>query len=58
MKAKTAPQPYVLTDGDDVSETGYVAYKKQKIERGLEQVKVRSTLIPADQVWRNLGLER
>ena len=58
MKSKTAPPSYKVTDGDDVSEAGYAAYKKQKIERGLEQAKHRESLIPADQVWRNLGLER
>ena len=40
-----------------VTEAGYDAWKRAKIERGLEQSRDRSTMIPVDQVLRNLSLE-
>ena len=36
---------------------GYVAWKRAKIERGLEQAKDRGVMIPAEQIWRDLKLE-
>jgi len=47
---------------DSLSETevepGYAAWKRVKIERGLEQARDRSTMIPVEQIWRDLTLER
>ncbi len=40
------------------TEAGYEAWKRAKIERGLEQSRDRSAMIPVDQVWRDLKLER
>ncbi len=39
------------------TEAGYEAWKRAKIERGLEQSRDRSAMIPVDQVLRNLTLE-
>ena len=39
------------------TEAGYDAWKRAKIERGLEQSHDRSAMIPAEQVLRNLSLE-
>ena len=36
----------------------YLAFKKAKIEKGLEQSKDRSKLIPAHKVWEDFGFER
>ena len=58
MKAKTAPPAFKLMDTDETVEAGHAAWKRDKIKRGLEQARDREALIPADQVWRNLGLER
>ena len=40
-----------------VTEAGYDAWKRAKIERGLEQSRDRAAMIPVDQVLRNLSLE-
>ena len=39
------------------TEAGYDAWKRAKIERGLEQSRHRPAMIPVDQVLRNLLLE-
>ena len=39
------------------TEAGYDVWKRAKIERGLEQSRNRSAMIPVDQVLRNLSLE-
>lgn len=38
-----------------VTEAGYDAWKRAKIERGLEQSRDRLTIIPVEQVLRNLS---
>lgn len=38
------------------TEAGYDAWKRAKIERGLEQSRDRAAMIPVDQVLRNLSL--
>lgn len=40
-----------------LAEVGYDAWKRAKIERGLEQSRDRAAMIPVDQVLRNLSLE-
>ncbi|WP_153810791.1 hypothetical protein [Sphingomonas sp. RIT328] len=40
------------------AEPGYAAWKRAKIERGLDQSRDRGAMIPVDQIWRDLTLER
>lgn len=58
MNAKTSPPEYKTADTDEAVQVGHAAWKREKVMRGLEQAKDREHLIPPDQVWRNLGLER
>lgn len=39
-------------------ERGYEAWKRDKILRGLDQARDRHKMIPAEQLWRDLGFER
>lgn len=36
---------------------GYAAWKREKIERGLQQAADREAMIPVEQLWRDLKLE-
>lgn len=36
----------------------YLAWKKAKIEKGLEQSEDRSGVVPAHRVWETFGFER
>jgi hypothetical protein len=51
-----------LTDNDKLddgkAERGYEAWKREKIERGIAQSRDRASMIPVEQVWRDLKLER
>jgi hypothetical protein len=47
-----------VPDDGEATEPGYAAWKQAKIERGLEQPRDRSAMIPVEQVWRDLKLER
>jgi hypothetical protein len=38
-------------------EPGYAAWKRAKIERGLEQARDRSAMIPVEQVWLALPIK-
>ncbi|MEG3088064.1 hypothetical protein [Sphingomonas sp. PB4P5] len=38
-------------------ESGYAAWQRAKIERGLAQSRDRAAMIPVEQVWRDLKLE-
>jgi hypothetical protein len=58
MKAKVFPDPEKLADQKGSLEHGYVAWKRGKIEAGLQQSQSRDAMIAADKVWRELGLER
>lgn len=40
------------------TERGYDAWKRAKIERGLEQADDRDSLIPLEKILRDFGLER
>lgn len=44
---------------DEGAEPGpdHDAWARAKIERALEGMKDQTTLVPAEQVWRELGLE-
>lgn len=47
-----------VADTGEPIEPGHAEWKREKVVRGLEQAKNRDSLIPAERVWRNLGLER
>jgi len=47
-----------LGDTNADPERGYDAWLRRKIARGLDEARDREALIPAEQVWRDLGLER
>jgi len=47
-----------IEDADAPVEPGYAAWKRAKIERGLEQAKDRDAMIPVERVLRDLKLER
>lgn len=57
MAVKTIPPTYKIADTGEAVERGHAAWKREKIERGLKQAKDRASLIPADTIWRDLGLE-
>lgn len=42
----------------DSTEPGYEDWKRSKVERGLAQSRVRESLIPVEQIWNDLKLER
>lgn len=47
-----------LSEAGGAPERGYDAWKRAKIEKGLEQSKDRDAMIPVSQVLRDFGLER
>ena len=47
-----------LDDDIGVTERGYDAWKRAKVERGLAQAKNRAAMIPAEQVLDTLKLAR
>jgi len=47
-----------LVDEGGVPEAGYAAWKRAKIARGLAESRDRAAMIPVEQVWRDLKLER
>ncbi|MBN8814022.1 MAG: stability determinant [Sphingomonas sp.] len=57
MKPK-APLADKLDDDIGVTEPGYDAWKRAKVERGLAQAKNRAAMIPAEQVLDTLKLAR
>ncbi len=46
-----------ISDVDGPKDPGYDAWKRAKIERALRDMEDERNLIPAEQVWRDLGLE-
>jgi hypothetical protein len=58
MKARTAPPDHKVAETGERPERGYAAWKRAKIERALAQAEDRDSLIPAENLWRDLGLER
>lgn len=58
MATKAAPTDHKTADIGAPTEHGYARWKREKVERGLEQAKDRDSMIPSERVWRNLGLER
>lgn len=57
MKVVAIPPTHNIADSDEPVVPGHAAWKQAKVERGLEQANDRASLIPADKVWRDLGLE-
>ena len=57
MTTKASAPAHKIADTDEPTARAYKAWKRDKVERGLEQAKDRAELIPADKVWRDLGLE-
>ena len=58
MKVKETIPTDMISADNGPPERGYRKWKQAKIERALAQAEDRSSLIPAEQVWRDLGLER
>ena len=58
MVVKAAPSLHKIADTGEAPERDHTAWKRAKIERGLAQAGDRASLIPAEKVWRDLGLER
>ncbi len=56
--ATTTHRSAVTDDEDSRASFEYEAWKRAKIEHGLEQSRDRVTMIPIEQVWRELTLER
>ena len=57
MRIETILPKHNIADSDEPVAPGHAAWKQVKVKRGLEQANVRASLIPADKVWRDLGLE-
>ncbi|MDB5703708.1 MAG: hypothetical protein JWN66_824 [Sphingomonas bacterium] len=55
---RPVPASEKLRDEAGATDRGYDDWKQAKIERALEQAIDRESLIPAETVWRDLGLER
>jgi hypothetical protein len=57
MTTKANVPALKISDTEEPKSSGYDAWKRKKIRAGLDQAKDRTSLTPADQVWRELGLE-
>ncbi len=57
MPARIDEHDGSAADGSSV-ERGYEAWKRTKIERGLVESRDRASMIPIEQLWRDLPLER
>ncbi len=57
MKSLTDPADKIA-EVPGAPERGYAAWKRTKVERGLDQARDREAMIPATQLLRDLGLER
>ena len=58
MATKASPPAHKIADTGETSEHGHAVWKLAKVERGLAQTEDRASLIPAEKVWHDLGLER
>lgn len=47
-----------LSETGGAPDRGYDAWKRAKIEKGLEQAKDREAMIPVARILRDFGLER
>lgn len=57
MPARIDEHDGSAADGSSV-ERGYEAWKRTKIERALVESRDRASMIPIEQLWRHLPLER
>jgi hypothetical protein len=57
MADRLTPGHFKITDTDEPVEPGYTAWKRAKILKALEDAQDRSKMIPAETVWKKLGLE-
>ncbi len=57
MNSRPAPSADV-PKADAEQEPGYAEWKRTKIEKAIAQADKGDEMIPADRVWRDLGLER
>ena len=55
---KIALEEHLTLAGQPSNDPEYLAWKEAKIKKGLAEAEDRSKLIPAHQVWEDLGLER
>jgi hypothetical protein len=58
MATKALPPEYKTADIGEPAGRGHAKWKQEKIATALEQAKDRDAMIPAERVWRELGLER
>ena len=58
MATKASPPAHKVADTGETPEHDHAAWMLAKVERGLTQAEDRASLIPADKVWHDLGLER
>ena len=58
MATKAALPQYKIADTSEVNQLGHSKWKAEKVKLGLKQAEDRSSLIPSEQVWHKLGLER
>ena len=57
MKPGLPDRDKLEADGG-VPEAGYPEWKRAKVERGLAESRLRESLIPIEQIWNDLKLER
>lgn len=57
MKSAAHDRDKLQGEGGTV-EPGYAVWKQAKVERGLAQTADRRGMIPVEQIWRDLKLER
>lgn len=57
MVTKSKVPDYKVKDTGEAKAPGYDDWFRAKVERALEQSRDRSKMIPAEEVWRRLGLE-
>ena len=57
MKPSVPDRDKLEADGA-APEAGYPEWKRAKIERGLAESRLRESLIPIEQIWNDLKLER
>ena len=57
MKPSVPDRDKLEADGA-APEAGYPEWKRAKIEQGLAESRLRESLIPIEQIWNDLKLER
>lgn len=57
MKPSLPDRDKLEADGG-APEAGYPEWKRAKVEQGLAESRVREALIPIEQIWNDLKLER